>query len=74
MAEHEISDERFKGEVMRLLNNLIEKVGSHDQKFDSIDKRFDSLEKRFDRLEEKVGALSVQITEIGLKFRKLTSV
>ena len=44
MAE-EISDDRFKSEVMRLLNKVIAKLGDHDQRFESIDQRFENLEK-----------------------------
>jgi len=60
MAEEEISDKRFKSEVMRMLSTLIAKVDAHD-------KRFDAHDKRFDRLEQKIDILSAQISEIGLK-------
>ena len=48
MAE-EISDDRFKSEVMRLLNTVIVKLGDHDQRFESIDQRFDGLEQKVDQ-------------------------
>ncbi|MEO6589513.1 MAG: hypothetical protein ABIP06_09430 [Pyrinomonadaceae bacterium] len=53
MAE-EISDDRFKSEVMRLLNTVIVKLGDHDKNFESIDQRFESIDQRFDKLEEKI--------------------
>ena len=53
MAE-EISDDRFKSEMMRMMNTVILKLGEHDQRFESIDQRFDSLEEKIDRNTEEI--------------------
>lgn len=53
MAE-EISDDRFKSEVMRLLNTVIVKLGDHDKNFESIDQRFDKLEEKIDQNTEGI--------------------
>jgi chaperonin cofactor prefoldin len=60
MAEENISEDRFKSEVMRLLNALMLKVDAHDKRFDTLENKFDAFEKKFD-------TLSAQVTEIGLK-------
>ena len=64
MAE-EISDERFKVEMTRMMNLVILKIDGLETRFDSLETRFDGLETRFDRLENKVDVLSKQMTEIG---------
>lgn len=56
MAE-EISDDRFKSEVMRLLNSVIVKLEDHDQRFESIDQRFDRLEEKIDQNTEEIVAV-----------------
>ena len=53
MAE-EVFDDRFKSDVMRLLNRVIVKLGDHDKRFENIDQRFESIDQRFDGLEQKV--------------------
>lgn len=65
MAEENLSEDRFKSEVMRLLNALMLKVDAHDKRFDTLENRFDWLEqkvdahdKRFDTLEKKIDTLS----------------
>lgn len=87
MADEKISDERFKSEMMRLMNTAIvkidnlenrfdgleNKVDGLENRFDGLEKRFDGLENRFDGLEKKVDLFSAQMTEIGLKSSKLTN-
>ena len=53
MAE-EIPDDRFKGEMIRMMETVILKLGKHDERFDGLEQRFDGLEQRFDGLEQKV--------------------
>lgn len=70
MAE-EIPDDRFKSEVMRLLNTVIVKLGDHDknfesidQRFESIDQRFGSIDQRFDELEQKVDKVAEEVGSV----------
>ena len=63
MAE-EISDDRFKSEVMRLLNKVIAKLGDHDQRFESIDQRFESIDQRFENLEKDVSEIKIDLREV----------
>ena len=63
MAE-EIPDERFKSEVMRLLNTVIAKLGDHDQRFESIDQRFESIDQRFESIDQRLGNLEKDMSEV----------
>lgn len=56
MAE-EISDDRFKSEMMRMMNTVILKLGDHDQRFESIDQRFDTLEEKLTGIPKKLSLL-----------------
>ena len=60
MAE-EISDDRFKGEVIRLLDTVIVKLGEHDKKFDTIDQRFENIDQRFNNLEKDVSEIKSDV-------------
>ncbi len=63
MAE-EISDDRFKSEVMRLLNTVIVKLGDHDKRFESIDQKFESIDQKFDGLEKKIDKNTEEIVAV----------
>ena len=52
MAE-EILDDRFKSEVMRLLNTVIVKLGDHDKNFENIDQRFENIDQRFENIDQR---------------------
>ena len=53
MAE-ELDDNRFKGEVMRMLGNLINKANEHDGRFDTIETRLDQVTVKLDDVIGKV--------------------
>ncbi len=59
MAE-EIPDDRFKSEMIRMMETVILKLGEHGNEFINLKSRFDTLEEKFD-------VLSAQMTEIGLE-------
>ncbi len=65
MAE-ENSDDRFKSEVMRLLNTVIAKLGDHDENFKSIDQRFDNLEKDVSEIKSDVKILKGQFSDVAV--------
>ena len=55
----EISDERFKSEMMRLMHNVI-------GRFSDIDHRFDSVDQQLASLKGDVSVLSGQLNGIGV--------
>ena len=70
MAE-EIPDERFKSEMMRLMEAVILKLGKHDERFDGLEQRFDGLERKVDKnteeiilVKKNVKILSGQFTDV----------
>lgn len=67
MAE-EISDDRFKSEMMRMMNTVILKLGEHDQRFESIDQRFDKLEEKIDQNTEDIALLKKDVKTLTGKF------
>lgn len=71
MAE-EISDDRFKSEMMRMMNTVILKLGEHDQRFEDIDQKFESIDQRFDRLEEKIDRNTEDIALLKKDVKTLT--
>lgn len=67
MAE-DIPDDRFKSEVMRLLNTVIVKLGDHDKNFESIDQRFDGLEQKVDKVAEEVVSVKKDVKILSGQF------
>ena len=73
MAE-EISDDRFKSEVMRLLNTVIVKLGDHDQRFDSLEQKFDGLEQKVDQNTEEIIAVKNNVKILSAQFTDVVGV
>jgi len=67
MAEENISDERFKGEVMRILSNLVVKV-------DGLEGKVDVTTREIALMRSDVRTLSGQMAEIGQKLSRLINV
>lgn len=67
MAE-ELPDDRFKSEVMRLLNTVVVKLEDHDRRFESIDRRFESIEDKLDRNTEEIIAVKNNVKILSAQF------
>ncbi len=62
----EISDSRFKSEMMRLMNNVIGKFDEVDKRFDEVDRRFEGVDNRLGSLQSDFRALSRQFNDVGV--------
>ena len=50
----EISDERFKSEMMRLMHNAIGRFGDMDSRFRDMNNRFDAIGEQLESLKSDV--------------------
>ncbi len=63
MAE-EISDDRFKSEVMRLLDTVIVKLGDHDKRFENLEKDVSEIKSDVNDVKTDVKILKGQFTDV----------
>jgi hypothetical protein len=61
----ELDDSRFKGEVIRMLSTLINKVTAQDSRFDQVDAGFDSIEIKLNSASEDLKIVRSRFDAIG---------
>jgi uncharacterized coiled-coil protein SlyX len=70
MENENISEDRFKGEMTRLMGVVIQKIDSLGSRFDGLETRFDGLETRFDGLETRFDGLEIRFDNLEQKVDK----
>jgi hypothetical protein len=73
MENETISEDRFKGEMTRLMGVVIQKIDGLENRFIGLENRFDGLENRFDCLEEKVDKNGKKLDILVGQFTDVTS-
>jgi peptidoglycan hydrolase CwlO-like protein len=64
MDEKDNPESRFQAEMTRKIDLIIQKLGSHDARFDSYDTRFDNLERDVTEIKSDVKVLKGQFSEV----------
>lgn len=66
MNEEEKQPSRFEGEMTRLMNVVIDKLGEHDKRFDNLETRFDNLKKDVSEIKSDVKILKAQFSDVAV--------
>ena len=72
MAE-EISDDRFKSEMVRMMETAILKLGEHDTRFDNLEKNISEIKSDVRVLKGQFNDVAVMAIEDNKRITKLES-
>jgi chromosome segregation ATPase len=67
MENETISEDRFKGEMTRLMGVVIQKIDGLENRFIGLENRFDCLEEKVDKNGKKLDILVGQFTDVTSK-------
>jgi peptidoglycan hydrolase CwlO-like protein len=72
MAE-EISDDRFKSEMVRMMETVILKLGEHDTRFDNLEKNISEIKSDVRVIKGQFNDVAVMAIEDNKRITKLES-